>query len=117
MIQFELHRSLYGERITAQVLQLAEGIHISVFGGQCPHIGAVSISDPQGACSTVQFPGHKDSAVSERWLAALTGAGYRPAVVEAGIHYDNLNKQGIAAVLALTNEMLTEVLERLASAQ
>lgn len=117
MNRFELRRMLYGEPITAQVLQLDEGVHVSLFGGRKPHIGAVSIADPLGACSTVRFPGHRDDAVSARWAAALSDAGYRPAVVEAGIHYDNLSRDGIAGVLAVTEEMLTEVLSRLSDTQ
>lgn len=113
MTQFELHRFLYGERITAHVLRFGSDVHISVFGGQRAHIGAVSIVDPEGACRTVQFPGHKDGAISEQWANALAENGYRPAVVEAGIHYDNLSREGIVAVLALTDGMLADVLERL----
>lgn len=117
MTQFELHRFLYGERITTHVLQFEKDVHISIFGGQRAHIGAVSIVDPEGACRTVQFPGHKDGAISEPWANALAEAGYCPAVVEAGIHYDNLSRQGIAAVLSLTNEMLADVLELLPGTQ
>ncbi|MGM9662092.1 MAG: hypothetical protein ACI3WR_03260 [Oscillospiraceae bacterium] len=114
MRQFEITRQLFGADITARVLLLEEGLHVSVSGGELPHIGAVSVVDPAGARSCVQFPGHRDAAVSERWAASLSQAGYRPVVVEAGIHYDGLSREGIEAVLALAEELLAAVTALLA---
>jgi hypothetical protein len=110
---FSISRTLYGKEITACVLQPDQGLHVSVFGGELTHIGAVSIVSPDGVCNTVQFPGHKDGTVSEAWAKALAEAGHLPTVVEAGIHYDHLSREGIEAVVALCNELLCEVLVRL----
>lgn len=110
MRRFELTGELLGRTVTAEVLCLEGGIHVSIYGGDLPHIGAVSVVSPDGVCSTVEFPGHRDGAVSERWAKALSSAGYCPAVVEAGIHYDNLSRQGIADVLSLTDKMLDDTL-------
>lgn len=111
MKTIEITRELFGEKITATAVLLDEGIQVSVFGGSRPHVGAVSITDPAGACHTTQFPGHKDSVVSEQWAKALFAEGFCPVVVGAGIHYDNLNREGINTVVALTDEMLKKVLE------
>ena len=113
MREFELRRTLYDREICVRALLLEGGLHISIFGGDLPHIGAVSIVLPEGGCRTTQFPGHRDGAVSERWARTLSAAGHRPAVVEAGIHYDGLTRQGIADVLALTDNLLTQVLDLL----
>ena len=110
MDRFELTRQLFGAKITAQILCFDEGIHVSIYGGERPHIGAVTIGDQTGAARTTQFPGHKEAAVSEQWCGALLQRGFSPVVVEAGIHYDNLSKDGIQAVLACTNELLAECL-------
>ena len=117
MRHFQLTCELMGRAITAEILCLGQGLHVSVYGGDIPHIGAVSIISPDGACSTVQFPKHRDGAISERWARALAYAGYCPAVVEAGIHYDQLNEQGISDVLSLTSEMLNDVLNILSKQQ
>ena len=92
MNRFQLTCELMGREITAEILSFGQGLHVSVYGGDLPHIGAVSIVAPDGACSTVQFPKHLDNAVSERWAKALACAGYCPAVVEAGIHYDHISE-------------------------
>lgn len=115
MRHFQLTRKLFDREITAEILCLEQGLHVSIFGGDLPHIGAVSIAAPDGVCSTVQFPKHRDGAVSERWAKALAYAGYCPAVVEAGIHYDQLSKQGIVEVLSLTDKMLDDALNILST--
>lgn len=115
MRRFQLTREFLGKEITAEILCLEQGLHVSVFGGDLPHIGAVSIASADGVCSTVQFPGHRDGTVSERWARTLAHAGYCPAVVEAGIHYDQLSPQGIAGVLSLTDKMLDHALDRLSA--
>lgn len=113
MKRFELTRTLFGAEITAEVLCLEQGIRVSLYGGEMPHIGAVSVVSPEGVLTTHQFPGHKEGVVSETWAAAISGAGFRPVVVEAGIHYDHLSREGIAAVVNASNQMLAEALNRL----
>lgn len=110
MRRFELTRKLFDAEITAQVLQLGKELHVSVFGGTRPHIGAISVVPPTGRMETTQFPGHKDGVVSNQWARTLSDAGYRPCVVETGIHYDGLNRQEIDMVVSLTDEMLQAIL-------
>lgn len=114
MTQLTLERELMGAKIIAQAVCLPGGLQVTVYGGTLPHIGAVSVVDPQGSITTRQFPTHKDGTVSERWARALSEAGYRPAVVTAGIHYDDLNREQIVEVIALTDNMLEKLLRALA---
>ena len=113
MRQFELRRSWRGRDITAHVLVLDEGVHVSLYGGDRAHIGAVGIIDPDGNRTVTQFPGHKEGVVCERWLDALAAADVKPAVVEAGVHYDGLDRAGIGEVLGVLEELLQRCLERL----
>ncbi|ANU45658.1 hypothetical protein ADH76_18015 [Enterocloster clostridioformis] len=114
MTQFSITRSLMGADITAQVLVLDEGCHVSLFGGNLSHIGAVSIASPEGHVATTQFPYHKEAVLSHKWAETLSEAGYRPCVVEAGIHYDGLDQTGIRAVLTLADDLLEKVFAALA---
>lgn len=115
MKQFTISRQLFGAEIRAWVRMGQDGTRASVSGGQLPHVGAVSVVNAEGECKTVQYPGHRDAAVSERWAKALAAAGFRPVMVEAGIHYDNLSREGIGQVLDLSEEMLAEALNRMQS--
>ena len=110
MKQFELRGSYRGRDIVAQVLQLPQGVHVSLYGGDLPHIGAVGLVTPEGDCTITQFPDHKEGVVCEKWITALSAIGYCPAVVVAGIHYDELDRKGIAAVLAVTDDLLNRTL-------
>lgn len=117
MNQFYVTRTLMDAAVTAHVLCLPGGVQITLWGGTLPHIGAVSTVSSAGEVSTVQFAGHKDGVVSERWARHLNEEGIRPVVVSAGIHYDNLSQAGIAAVVDTTQEMFTEILEEIRNAQ
>ena len=110
-VNFTLKTTVFDQDITAFVLVPDEGIHVSVFGGKKPHIGAVSIIPPDGGRQDLQFPGHKDLVIASRWAEAICHAGYRPVVIEAGIHYDDLSKEGIAAVVAAADRLLEDLLQ------
>ena len=113
MRQFTLNQELMGAPIMAHAICLPNGLQVTVYGGTLPHIAAVSVADPQGNVTTQQFPTHRDGVVSERWAKVLSEAGYRPAVVAVGIHYDDLSRGQIAEVVALTDDMLGELLHTL----
>lgn len=116
MTQFTLTRELMGAPVTAHVICLPSGLQVTIYGGTLPHIGAVSVVDPQGSITTQQFPTHKDGVVSEQWAKAVFEAGYCPLVVTAGIHYDGLNPEQIGDVVKLTDDMLGELLQTLKAA-
>ncbi len=111
MERIERSRKYKGQEITAQFQRVGEGLRGLVSGGQQPHIGAVSVIGQDGRCVTLQFPGHRDGAVSEMWARAAAEAGFVPAVVEAGIHYDGLRKEEIEEIMDLCGELLEEVLD------
>lgn len=107
--------TVLGAPLTARLQPLDGGMRAEIYGGTRPHIGAVSIAGPDGKVSTTQFPAHRDGVVSARWAGALAAAGYRPAVVLAGIHYDHLDRAGIDQVVQATEHLLHQALETLAA--
>ena len=113
MRQFELHRTYREKQITALVFQMQKNIHISLHGGDYPHIGAVGIVDPNGICTIMELPSHREGIICSRWTSAFSLSEFRPVVIEAGIHYDSLDSAGIKAVLTLTDDLLKEILCRL----
>ena len=102
-----------GRTIVARATLFPEGIHILIYGGDRPHIGAVTIISPEGAEETVRFPTHRDDVVSRHWGKRLQAEGFLPAVVEAGIHYDGLTKEGVDAVIRATDLLLKRLLGRM----
>lgn len=96
---------LLGQELHVLSYCLGEDIHISIYGGDKAHIGAVSVLSTDGEIQTVCFPGHRDDAVSSSWCKRLKEFGVHAAVVEVGIHYDQLSKDGIAAVLSVCDKL------------
>lgn len=101
-----------GEEISARVLLTGGGVQVIICGGSRTHIGAVSIASGSGQ-QDMEFPGHRDSVIAKKWAGALKEAGYCPAVVSAGIHYDNISGEEIEAVVALSDALLGKVLDAL----
>ena len=115
-VNFTLETSVLGHTVSAFVLIPDEGIHVSVYGGEKSHIGAVCIIAPDGTRQAQQFPGHRDLVIAEKWAGALYEAGYCPVTAEAGIHYDNLSKADILTIIAASDALLEEVLSHLSEA-
>lgn len=105
--------TVLGASLTARVQVVDGGVRAEIYGGTRPHIGAVSIAGLAGDVSTTQFPAHRDGVVSARWAGALATAGLRPAVVLAGIHYDDLSPEDIRQVLDAADRLLHQVLAQL----
>ena len=102
-----------GWNICAEVLSLPRGISISLYGGDAPHIGAVAVLSPEGEIILSQFSGHKEGEICQAWALSLKQRGIMPAVIHAGIHYDQLSKAGIQQVLQTSDQLLNEVLASL----
>ena len=95
------------------VCQTGSGILAAIYGGELPHIGAVTVISPEGILSTTEFPSHKDSTISEKWARSLCASGFCPVVVTAGIHYDCLPREKISEIIEKTDVLLLKMKEQL----
>ena len=86
------------------------GIEVLITGGDFAHIRAISIVDPKGEICTKTFEGHKDNFISEEWAEKLYEKFQVPVVVSVGIHYDNINSNGIEKIISEMKKALDEVL-------
>ena len=106
----EFRSECLGKEIRCECLAFPSGIQLALFGGDRPHIGAAGIADPEGNIRVTQFSGHKEGILCQEWLEALRGHGMCPAVLEAGIHYDGLTKEGIETVMQCARGLLESVI-------
>ena len=88
---------------------VGEDLLTCLWGGTQPHVGAVGVALPRPSMADTQATsstssvftllGHKEDAVvkivSERLSARLN----RNVVVTAGIHWDDLDEEGVASIL------------------
>lgn len=105
--------------IEARAFRIGEDVLVSIYGGEKPHIGAVAAAQPRpsladparssATASVLAYVGHKEDEVAKRAaerLAALLGTR---VVVTAGIHWDNIDAQGIATVTERCEEILRKL--------
>ena len=88
-------------------------LHLS--GGDRPHVGAVSLATyvRETGCVTLSslVSGiHKEKELTERVARDVAQALRCTAVVSAGIHYDVLDREGIATIRSLADEAARQVL-------
>ena len=106
-------RQFRGKSITAELTVTNCGMQVGLFGGDKPHIGAVGILDPAGKTTVTQFEEHRGGVLCQQWCEALAKAGRIPAVMSAGVHYDNVSKEEIVQIVRLCNELLKDMLDNL----
>lgn len=103
-------RELFSSPVEAIVICTDRGISVTVAGGELSHVGAVCIADGHEIVSSVTFPTHKETVIAEKWAQSIAEATGQETVVSAGIHYDDLSREAIGEVVALCEDMLTEIL-------
>lgn len=110
--------------IHAAVRFIGKDVLVAVWGGDRPHIGAVAVAQPRpslrdpnltsATASVYCFLGHKEDALAKAVATALAAKLNTQTVVTAGIHWDNLDEEGIRTVTAnsllLTDLILNRIL-------
>ena len=108
-----LSKRFLNREITAEATVYPEGIRVSIHGGDRWGIGAVSVVAPDGRITTTQFSGRNDGEISQQWAEALCGGELLPAVIDAGVGYDDLSPAGIGEMLRHSQLLLDELLEEI----
>lgn len=112
-----------GRQLTAWVRRAGTDVIAVIGGGERPHVGSVVVAQAypskrqpgtwSASTSVLTIPPHKEEPmarpIAER-LARETGA---VAVVTAGVHDDNLDRQGIEIYLRLISELQDELSRRI----
>ena len=104
---------LLGSIINVECTIMDRGVHVLIVSNPHGHVGAVSHMEEEGGLQTVQYPGHKDAAISDVWAKRLYEQLQRPVTVCCGIHYENITKKQLEQVVARANEILEELLEKI----
>jgi hypothetical protein len=98
---------------------------VAIWGGEKPHIGAVSVAQPRpslkdpnitsATASVFCFVGHKEDELAKAASEILAAAMNTQVVVTAGIHWDNISKEGIQKVIRNSEILIDLILDRLVS--
>jgi hypothetical protein len=111
--------------LSAQVRLIGADILVAIWGGEKPHIGAVAaaqshprLKDPKVTSSTASvfcYLGHKEDALAKSAAEKLAVTFDTKVVVTAGIHWDNLSKEGIAKINQNSEALVKLVLRKIRS--
>lgn len=111
--------------LEASVKLIGQDLLVAIWGGEKPHIGAVSIAQPRpslrdpkstsATASVICLLGHKEDELAKAFSEVLSAALNTQVVVTAGIHWDNIDEQGIKKVLRNSEILLDLILERISS--
>jgi len=111
--------------LEASVRLIGQDVLVAIWGGEKPHIGAVSVAQPRpslknpeitsATASVICLPGHKEDELVKATSEILAAALNTLVVVTAGIHWDNINEEGIQKVIENSKTLVDLILERIAS--
>lgn len=95
-------------KLELRVLRMGRDLQVMLKGGAA-HLGAVALAAPGGTAeaNALVLPGHREDQLARRMARRMADALGCAICVSAGIHYENISKEEIAAVARMT-ETLTE---------
>jgi len=109
-------------KLEASLRTLGPDLLVAVWGGTHPHIGAVALAQPRpslrnkkktsATSSVLTLLGHKEDATVKKISEDLATALKRNVVVTAGIHWDNLKPEEIAAIVKMTERLTRKIIEK-----
>ena len=109
--------------LSAGVRLIGDDILVAIWGGEKPHIGAVSAAQPRpslrdpnvmsSSASVICYSGHKEDVLAKRAAETLAAAFNTHVVVTAGIHWDNLSQEGIRKIRENSDAIVDLILRRL----
>jgi hypothetical protein len=110
-------------RLFATACPAGRDFAVTVTGGDSPHIGCVVIACPHRSqddaerisvtSSIVTIPPHREELLARPLAEFLAKSLAATVVVAAGVHTDDLTKEGVAAYLRLGRRLAEDVLAAL----
>jgi len=105
--------------IEAGFRRIGDDLLVAIWGGEKPHIGAVSVAQSRpslknpetksATASVICFPAHKEDELAKAVSEVLSALLDTRVVVTAGIHWDNISKDGITKIIS-NSELLVDLI-------
>ena len=123
MISFTETEGTLTLTVTAQ--PMGQGLNVSLFGGDDPHIGAVALAEPRpslrgdggsgASCSVLTRLGHKEDELARRVALDLAAHMGIVVCVVCGIHIRGADEESIRGALVLADRLVGRLREAAAA--
>lgn len=109
--RIEKNIEILGKAVYISLSRTDCGIDVFITGGDRTHIGAVTVVNEKADIWNRCFEGHKDDYISKEWAVTLYKKYMVPVVASVGIHYDQIDSDGIRCIVDGLEKQLYEILE------
>ena len=121
-MEFRVKTDNESYNLEAFVKRIGQDLFVAIWGGR-PHIGAVAVAQPRpslkdqslrsATASVFCSPGHKDDIVAKEAAVKISSALNTNVTVTAGIHWDDIDEEGIKAVIKNSRQLVTMIIEEI----
>ena len=111
--------------LTASARMIGQDLLVAIWGGEKPHIGAVAVAQPRpslkdphatsATASVICYVGHKEDELAKAASEILASALKTQVVVTAGIHWDNLDENGIQTIIKNSRILVEMIMDKCVS--
>jgi len=111
------------QNIYIELKKLGDDLLLAIWGGDSPHIGAVSIGIPRASLddssrlsstiSSYSFIGHKDDILGNKCADLFAKSLDKNIVVTTGIHYDKISREDIKYIVDEIMNRCQEIINNL----
>jgi len=120
--EFTLKTDTGAYDLTASVRRIGPDLLVAIWGGEKPHIGAVAVAQPRpslkdpevtsATASVICNVGHKEDDLAKAASEILASVLKTQVVVAAGIHWDNLDDEGIQTIIKNSRILVEMIMEK-----
>ena len=123
VFNFQIGTAEDSYNLNAAVIQVGSDWLVSLGGGTRPHIGAVAIAQPRpsmmdeqvisSTASVFCLLGHKEDVIVKEASEKLAASLNTNVVVTAGIHWENIDQQGIQKIIGNSRILIRKIQEKI----
>ena len=124
-VDFSIQTNEGSYDIEAYVRFIGDSLLVAIWGGEKPHIGAVSVAQPRpslkdpattsATASVICLLGHKEDSLAKAGSEILASALNTVVTMTVGIHWDNIDKEGIQKIARNAEILLDMIQDRISS--
>lgn len=103
-------------RIQGNLHLCNNGISLTIFGGERPHIGSIVLATPVATgvtISVINVTGHRDEVVAREAATRIAEKLDKITAVTAGIHIEDAGKTEIDQLVTNTERLVGKLLEEM----